>query len=210
MSLKAGRVGVNPADVDPVDGHIKSDATSGYTKQEADAKFETQTHAASTYETKSDAAGLQSKTLTVPINMLIGSQIAPMTTVEDVLSTMNNGKSTAELTKDVSSETKVITSVHEKVTVDSNVNKAVRFGKVISFTVRFTVLDGISSGAIEILDTGFFINNDLLYPYLTIFDRSAPFAPKTTLAAYIDGKQIKINGSLVAGTYEICGTYICQ
>ena len=41
MSLKAGRVGVNPNQVDPVDGSIKSSATEGYTKQEADAKFST-------------------------------------------------------------------------------------------------------------------------------------------------------------------------
>ena len=41
MSLKAGRVGVNPADVDPIDGHINSSATGAYTKQEADDKFQT-------------------------------------------------------------------------------------------------------------------------------------------------------------------------
>lgn len=89
MSLKAGRVGVNPADVDPVDGHIKSDATSGYTKQEADAKFETQTHAASTYETKSDAttalAEKQPKTLQLPIETLYGTKL----TVEDSLQAIN-------------------------------------------------------------------------------------------------------------------------
>lgn len=41
MSLKAGRVGVNPADVDPIDGHISPSATDAYTKQEADDKFQT-------------------------------------------------------------------------------------------------------------------------------------------------------------------------
>lgn len=41
MALKAGRVGVNPADVDPVDGHISPSSMEGYTKQEADAKFST-------------------------------------------------------------------------------------------------------------------------------------------------------------------------
>lgn len=40
MSLKAGRVGVAPDQVDEF-GKIKSEATSGYTKQEADAKFST-------------------------------------------------------------------------------------------------------------------------------------------------------------------------
>lgn len=41
MSLKAGRVGVNPADVDPIDGHISPSSVDAYTKQEADAKFST-------------------------------------------------------------------------------------------------------------------------------------------------------------------------
>ena len=41
MSLKAGRVGVNPADVDPVNGHINPDSVDIYTKAQADAKFAT-------------------------------------------------------------------------------------------------------------------------------------------------------------------------
>ena len=85
MSIKAGRVGVNPSQVDPVDGSILSSATSGYTKQEADAKFLTQTDAASTYESKDDAStahnALQPKTLAVPIEMLSGTKL----TVENAL-----------------------------------------------------------------------------------------------------------------------------
>lgn len=90
MALKAGRVGVNPADVDPIDGHISPSATGSYTKQEADAKFETQTHAAETYESKSDAAALQPKTLAVPIEMLSGSKL----TVESALQGLNTEKFT--------------------------------------------------------------------------------------------------------------------
>lgn len=62
MSLKAGRVGVHPADVDPINGHISPDATGAYTKAQADEKFLTKsdglskTDAASTYETISNAA----------------------------------------------------------------------------------------------------------------------------------------------------------
>ena len=52
MALKAGRVGVSPDQVDEF-GKISSEATGAYTKQEADAKFETQSHASSTYETHS-------------------------------------------------------------------------------------------------------------------------------------------------------------
>lgn len=87
MALKAGRVGVAPDQVDEF-GHISSEATSGYTKQEADAKFETQTHAASTYETKSDAATLQPITLSVPIEMLSGTKL----TVESALNGLNESK----------------------------------------------------------------------------------------------------------------------
>lgn len=94
MSLKAGRVGVNPSQVDPVDGSILSSSTSGYTKQEADAKFLTQSDAASTYESKSDAntayAALQPKTLAVPISMLGGTKL----TVENALQGLNTEKFT--------------------------------------------------------------------------------------------------------------------
>ena len=84
MSLKAGRVGVAPDQVDEF-GKINSEVTDAYTKQEADAKFETKTHASSTYETKSDAAALQPKTLAVPIEMLDGSKL----TVESALQGLN-------------------------------------------------------------------------------------------------------------------------
>lgn len=55
MSMKAGRVGVNPSQVDPIDGSIQT----GYTKQEADAKFETISNASETYEPKADIGGLK-------------------------------------------------------------------------------------------------------------------------------------------------------
>ena len=103
MSLKAGRVGVNPSQVDPIDGSIKSSATGAYTKAETDAKFLTQTDAASTYESKSEAStahnALQPKTLAVPISMLIGSQLVTKTTVESVIATMDNAMSNEELTE---------------------------------------------------------------------------------------------------------------
>ncbi len=57
MSLKAGRVGVAPDQVD-LFGNIIGGGSGGdaYTKEESDAKFETITNAASTYETKANAA----------------------------------------------------------------------------------------------------------------------------------------------------------
>ena len=75
MALKAGRVGVNNSQVD-IFGNIIAEASGGYTKAEADAKFlnkvdaaseyltqtgasstyETQTHASATYETQAHAS----------------------------------------------------------------------------------------------------------------------------------------------------------
>lgn len=68
MSLKAGRVGVAPDQVDEF-GKIKSEATSGYTKQEADAKFETKIDAATALAEK------QPKQLSVPLELLTGSAL---------------------------------------------------------------------------------------------------------------------------------------
>ena len=57
MALRSGRVGVNPDDVDPITGKVKSSTpTDVYTKTQADNKFETKTHAGNTYVKKEDAA----------------------------------------------------------------------------------------------------------------------------------------------------------
>ena len=88
MSLKAGRVGVNPADVDPINGHISPDSVDSYTKTQADDKFLSKSDAASTYETKENAAALQPKTLAVPIETLSGSKL----TVESALQGLNSDK----------------------------------------------------------------------------------------------------------------------
>ena len=79
MSLKAGRVGVAPDQVDEF-GKIKSEATSGYTKQEADVKFETKTEAAAALAEK------QPMRLSVPLELLTGSVL----TVETALSGIQN------------------------------------------------------------------------------------------------------------------------
>ena len=84
MAQKAGRVGVDPSQVDLFGKIVGGGGTSdAYTKAEADDKFlaktdasntyETQAHASSTYETKAEAADLQPKNLAVPIHMLSGS-----------------------------------------------------------------------------------------------------------------------------------------
>lgn len=126
MALKAGRVGVNPADVDPIDGHISPSATGGYTKQEADAKFETQTHAAETYETKSDAAALQPKTLAVPIEMLSGTKL----TVESALQGLN--ASTTEEYLDFT------TDYSDK--LENYYNKVVKKGNLVVVTFSFDAI----------------------------------------------------------------------
>ena len=124
MSIKAGRVGVNPADVDPINGHISPESLSGYTKQEADAKFETQTHAASTYETKTEAGSahalLQPKTLAVPIHMLDGSKL----TVEAVLDGVSG------------SDTSV--TVVEGLTVVEDINHVRKFGSLVEVCLKLS------------------------------------------------------------------------
>ena len=114
MALKAGRVGVNPNQVDPVDGSIKSSATEGYTKQEADAKFETQ----------EAAADLQPKRLAVPIEMISGSKL----TVEDALQGFNTVNS-----MDLDD---FITAVDEVATIDSAASYVQCNGKIVVFRLR--------------------------------------------------------------------------
>lgn len=84
MALKAGREGLNPKFVDPVDGSLIMSEAGGYTKDEADAKF----------ETKTDASNLQPKTLAVPIHMLNGTVL----TVEGMFSGDQGAKTNKELT----------------------------------------------------------------------------------------------------------------
>lgn len=95
MALKPGRVGVAPSQVD-LFGNIIGGGSGGdsYTKAEADAKFETQTHAANTYETKTAVAQLQPKTLAVPIHMLNGSVL----TVEGMFAGDQDALTNKELT----------------------------------------------------------------------------------------------------------------
>lgn len=114
MALKAGRVGVHPSQVD-LFGMIQGGGSGdSYTKAEADAKFETQTHAANTYETKdtaaatyetkataaatyetkTDAAQLQPKTLALPIHMLKGTVL----TVEGMFTGDQDALTNKELT----------------------------------------------------------------------------------------------------------------
>ena len=56
MSLQAGRVGVDPSQVDLFGKIIGGGSGDAYTKAEADAKFLSQTDAASIYESKSEAS----------------------------------------------------------------------------------------------------------------------------------------------------------
>lgn len=84
MALKAGRVGVHPSQVD-LFGMIQGGGSGdSYTKAEADAKFETQTH----------AAQLQPITLAVPIHMLNGTVL----TVEGMFAGDQDALTNKELT----------------------------------------------------------------------------------------------------------------
>lgn len=138
MALKAGRVGVNPNQVDPVDGTIKSSATEGYTKQEADAKFETQ----------EAAALLQPKTLAVPIKYLNGSVLGTFSTVQEALSGSygeEGAKTNQQLTQDVVDEKIAYTFADDTITVTAGNTRVKRQGHVVSICIDFTMgSNGIS------------------------------------------------------------------
>lgn len=121
MSLKAGRVGVHPADVDPVNGHLSPSAVDSYTKVQADDKFLSKLDATSTYETKSDAAALQPKTLSVPIDMLTGSKL----TVESALNNFSVSSS-------------AVTDLISGAEFQDNVNYLVKFGGIVFICVKLT------------------------------------------------------------------------
>ena len=135
MSLKAGRVGVAPDQVDGF-GKIKSEATSGYTKQEADAKFETKAAAASALAEK------QPITLAVPIEMVDGSKL----TVEDALQGLNDltknkiSNKTFTIVENVDVTIKLIKYLNSLVAVEFNESAAIT-GLPSSWTDMGEVLD---------------------------------------------------------------------
>lgn len=138
MAIKAGRVGVNPADVDPVNGHISPESVDSYTKAQADAKFETQTNASTEY------AKLQPKTLAVPISMLQGSLLVPKTTVEDVIQTMDNAMTNAELTNALTVTNDASQITGSGVTINDCVKA--KAGNIRVYAIRFTSSGDVAAG----------------------------------------------------------------
>lgn len=101
MAQRAGRVGVNPADVDPVTGHVNVEVPGNvYTKTQVDNKFLTKTKAASDYQTKE---------LSIPIQLLDGSAL----TVEEALAGINTDYKTVV---DISSQATFVEQSHYEVT----------------------------------------------------------------------------------------------
>lgn len=117
MSLKAGRVGVAPDQVD-VFGKIKSDATTGYTKQEADAKFETKSDATTSLAEK------QPIQLNVPVKLLMGSAL----TVEDALQGLSNAC--------IDAAESAVTDIVTGASVGDAGNHLIKVGKVVTLTLR--------------------------------------------------------------------------
>ena len=143
MSLKACRVGVNPAQVDPVDGSIKTSATGAYSKAEADAKFETKSDATTALAAK------QPINLVVPIEMLEGTQLVPKTTVESIFATMNNAMTNAELTDAV----KLISIIDAIVSTNifaTDGNILYKVGHMIFPMIKMT---GVTASAYDVIAT---------------------------------------------------------
>ena len=146
MSLKAGRVGVAPDQVDGF-GKIKSEATAGYTKQEADAKFETQAAATSALAEK------QPITLEVPIEMLSGTAL----TVEDALQGLND-----EITDISTAQESVVENIVSGASVESSVNYLVKQGKVVCCSVYLQSITAEAWSTICVIPNGFRPKNKLL------------------------------------------------
>lgn len=146
MALKAGRVGVSPDQVDEF-GKISSDATGAYTKQEADAKFETQSHASSTYETKTEAAALQPKTLAVPISMLDGSKL----TVESALQGLN----TEKISKNIESVSMTFLDTENEYFSGENSCMAILLNGHLVITLVLTIIKSTSGDYIDVFDIPF-------------------------------------------------------
>ena len=186
MALKAGRVGVAPDQVDEF-GQIKSEATSGYTKQEADAKFETQIHAASTYETKADAAALQPKTLAVPISMLDGSKL----TVEAALEGFN--------TIGTSSYTDVVATLQS---ADSYVR---RNNHLIDLNLVINGVTAAASGTVAKVPAGYRPDRNIMVSIGVIRDTDST----SVIRGYISPEgNVVTNGALSNENIRIHTTYI--
>ena len=188
MSIKAGRVGVNPSQVDPVDGSIISSATSGYTKQEADAKFLTQTDAASTYESKSDASSahnaLQPKTLTVPIEMLSGTKL----TVETALQGLSE-VSISSLTTE------------EGYTYTKNVLR--RQGNIVFLNLVMSTVTGVAEDLIGTIPQGYIPSEEIYGTARKTGGVSTPVKiqsdGKVKLAATVNGESISLGATWLIG-----------
>lgn len=152
MSLKAGRVGVNPADVDPISGHISPDATDSYTKSQADDKF----------LSKSDATSLQPKTLANPITLLNGSVL---TTVEGALDGLQGAKTNKQLTDDN-------TLISSSITTDNQINYSVNYlekvNRMCNMSINMTLLEDVTAydTVIGIVPVGNRPKHDMFFPLI--------------------------------------------
>lgn len=127
MSLRSGRVGVNPEDVNPINGKINVEVPDNvYTKTQADNKFETKTHAGNTYLTKTEAEALQPINLAVPVPLLNGSAL----TVENAL----QGLSDACVDVAESACTDIISGA----SVAENRNYLFKNGKIVQLLLQLT------------------------------------------------------------------------
>ena len=146
MSLKAGRVGVNPADVDPIDGHISPSSVDSYTKAQADAKF-------------------QPMTLEVPIKYLSGSVLGTFNTVQEALSGSygpDGAKTNEELTDAVTIKESAVTDIIEGASVENSVNKLYKQGNVVWCNVYLQGLTAIAYTNLFNIPDGFKPKEQLL------------------------------------------------
>lgn len=114
-----------------------------------------------------------------------------------------------ELTEKVGIEESVASPNNANITIDSTQNSVVRFGNVVNFTVRITVVN-----AMPATGDNYFINLPFSpktkYPFCKLIERNGPFAEVAMCyinpagATGVNGKEIP------AGNYYLIGTYICS
>lgn len=191
MSLRSGRVGVNPEDVNPINGKIQVEAPDNvYTKTQADNKFETKTHAGNTYLTKTEAEALQPINLAVPVPLLDGSAL----TVESALQGLASDKEDT-----LSVVTKSFGSIKEGVT--PTVNKILKYGRMV---VIYFSATGVTADANDALG---------VVPSDCIPEETTTFIDATNSKAYNIGNvsgSLRTNGSLTNSSVTITACYICK
>ena len=92
-----------------------------------------------------------------------------------------------------------------RISLDSTVKYAHKYGKIVICKIRFTVSSDITGSNYKLFRLPFGAQDNMLIP---LYNRAAPFNIITTLSTYISSLgDVYITGTLEAGQYDLCGAY---